>query len=168
MHALAHRLRHKGFRPPPFMHGIPPPPPPPFMHGGPPLPGGPPRRIPPFILKKILRKLMHGGLHGRRGPHGRPPLLRRPPPPFMHPIHLEIMLLKKPKLLRKLQNAKLKAISAHQDYDYGDLLGDYYYELEQEGDINAYDDEDEEYGEYEDEEYDDDEYEEYSDMYDDS
>merc|ERR1712228_246959 len=56
-----------------------------------------------------------------------PPLLHhapRPPfhlmhgPKFMHPMHLEIMLLKRPKLLRKYQQAKLKAYgAATQDYD---------------------------------------------------
>eukprot|EP01083_Nonionella_stella_P167080 560633_1 len=128
MHELAHRLHAMPF--------FPPPPPPPGIGMPlfpPPLPmrfGRPP---PPFVLR---------GIHPLHGPP-MPPLLRhapRPPfalhhgPKFIHPIHLEIMLMKRPKLLRKLRGMHPPPpphrVAAAMDY-YDDYDDDYYYDEEE-------------------------------------
>merc|ERR1719319_881904 len=118
--------------------------------------------LPPrMMLQMMLQRLRHGG-----PPHGglfglRPRLMRHAPrgpfaalhhgPKFMHPMHpmhLRIMLLKKPGLLRKLQNANRHRFAAGEDYadeaEYGD-----YGEYEDYGDGDAYDDDFEgAYGDY--------------------
>jgi len=144
------------------------PPPPPFMRRPMPMPMHMRMRMhfPPRLMMKLMMR--RGGPRGRFGPFGHfgppmlPPLLRHPPrgpfalhhgPKFMHPmhpmhpLHLRIMLLKRPMLLRKLQNGQMRRFAAAQDYadeaeydDYADYAENFAgYDAEYYGDDEGYD-----------------------------
>merc|ERR1719249_453851 len=119
------------------------------------------------MMKLMLRRggPRRFGPFGHFGPPMLPPLLRHPPrapfalhhgPKFMHPmhpLHLRIMLMKRPMLLRKLQNGQMRRFAAAQGYadeldaydDYGDAAYEGYDDY---GDDEGYEDYDAVYDDY--------------------